>query len=200
MNWLETLPSVGSSNTQYISWGNVFYNLPEITNIFLNTSGDKWTPNKKLKKGMARRKDGVDEKYRDCYRRWAGRTYKGKHPSHLVQGEKKVFPHNQLILGYCLLCPMTSLIPTNYRYKRHFRLCHIKHAVLIAKITLLACKCSQVKSQGTDYSCRNQHYHCHLCHWPKTSKQALFIHYNTQHDLPIEVIGHLVDKPKKIKQ
>ena len=137
---------------------------------------------------MARRKDGVDEKYRDRYRRWAGRTYKGKHPSHLVQGEKKVFPHNQLIPGYCLLCPMTSLIPTNYRYKRHFRLCHIKHAVLIAKITLLACKFSQVKSQGTDYSCRNQHYHCHLCHWPKTSKQALFIHYNTQHDLPIEVL------------
>ena len=29
---------------------------------------------------MARRKDGVDEKYRDRYRRWAGRTYKGKHP------------------------------------------------------------------------------------------------------------------------
>ena len=107
---------------------------------------------------MARRKDGVDEKYRDCYRRWAGRTYKGKYPSHLVQGEKNVFPHNQLIPGYCLLCPMTSLIPTNYRYKRHFRLCHIKHAVVIAKITLLACKCSQVKSQGTDYSCRNQHY------------------------------------------
>ena len=102
---------------------------------------------------MARRKDGVDEKYRDHYRRWAGRTYKGKNPSHLVQGKKKVFPHNQLIPGYCLLCPMTSLIPTNYRYKQHFRLCHIKNAVLIAKITLLACKCSQVKSQGTDYSC-----------------------------------------------
>ena len=149
---------------------------------------------------MARRKDGVDEKYRDHYRRWAGQTYKGKHPSHLVQGEKNVFPHNQLILGYCLLCPMTSLIPTNYRYKQHFRLCHIKHAVVIVRITLLACKCSQVKSQGTDYSCRNQHYHCHLCHWPKTLKQALFIHYNTQHDFPIEVIGHLVDKPKKIKQ
>ena len=98
---------------------------------------------------MARRKDGVDEKYRDRYRRWAGRMYKGKHPSHLVQGEKNIFPHNQLIPGYCLLCPMTGLIPTNYRYKRHFRLCHIKHAVLIAKITLLACKCSQVKSQIT---------------------------------------------------
>ena len=37
MNWLETSPSVSSSNTQYISRGNVFNNLPEITNIFLNT-------------------------------------------------------------------------------------------------------------------------------------------------------------------
>ena len=92
---------------------------------------------------------------------------------------------------------MMSLIPTDYRYKRHFRLCHIKHAVVVARITLLACKCSQVKSQGTDYSCRNQHYHCHLCHWPKTSKQALFIHYSTQHDLAIEVIGHLVERLKK---
>jgi len=35
---------------------------------------------------MARRKDGVDEQYRDRYRKWAGRTYKGKHPSHLVEG------------------------------------------------------------------------------------------------------------------
>ena len=41
---------------------------------------------------MARRKDGVDEKYRDRYRRWAGQTYKRKHPSHLVEGDKKVFP------------------------------------------------------------------------------------------------------------
>ena len=116
-NWLETSPSVSSSNTQYISQGNVFNNLAEISNISLNTSGEKWTPNKKLKKGMARRKEGVDEEYRDRYRKWAGQTYKGKHPSHLVQGEKNVFPHDQLIPGYCLLCPMTSLIPTDYRYK-----------------------------------------------------------------------------------
>ena len=141
-NWLETSPSVRSRNTQYISLGNVFNNLGEISNISLNTSGEKWTPNKKLKKGMARRKDGVDEEYRDSYRKWAGRTYKGKYPSHLVKGEKNIFPHNQLIPGYCLLCPMTSLIPTDYRYKRHFRLCHIKHAVVVARITLLACKCS----------------------------------------------------------
>ena len=80
---------------------------------------------------MVRRKDGVDEEYRDRYRKWAGQTYKGKHPSHLVKGEKNVFPHNQLIPGYCLLCPMTSLIPTDYRYKQHFRLCHIKHAVVV---------------------------------------------------------------------
>ena len=142
---------------------------------------------------MARRKDGVDEKYRDMYMKWAGCTYKGKHPSHLVKGAKDVFPPNQLIPGYCLLCSMTSLQLTDYRYKHHFRLCHVERTVIVGRITLLACKCSQVKSQGMDESCRNQHYHCHMCHWPKTLKAALFIHYSTQHELPKEVIGHLVE-------
>ena len=41
---------------------------------------------------MSKRKDGVDEQYCDTYRRWAGRTYKGKHPSHLVKGATNVFP------------------------------------------------------------------------------------------------------------
>ena len=55
----------------------------------LVNSGEKWTPNKRRKKAMSKRKDGVDEQYRDTYRRWAGRTYKGKHPSHLVKGATK---------------------------------------------------------------------------------------------------------------
>ena len=67
---------------------------------FFFNSVEKWTPNKRLKKTMAKRKDGVDEIYRDRYMRWAGRTHKGKHPSHLVQGATNVFPLNQLIPGY----------------------------------------------------------------------------------------------------
>ena len=101
----------------------------------LVNSGEKWTPNKRCKKAMSKRKDGVDEQYCDTYRRWAGCTYKGKHPSHLVQGATNVFPPNQLIPGYCLLCPMTSLLPTDYRYKHHFRLCHVKHTVVVGRIT-----------------------------------------------------------------
>ena len=166
--------------------------------VLLN-SGDKWTPNKR-RKTMSKRKDEVDEKYRDIYMRWARRTHKGKHPSHLVEGATYVFHPNQFIPGYCLLCPMTSLQPTDYRCGHHFRLCHVKHAVIVGRIILLACKCLQVKSQGTDESCRNQHYYCHLCHWPKTSKAALFIHYSTQHELAMEVIGHLVEKPKRVTQ
>ena len=161
--------------------------------------GDKWTPNKRRKKAMSKRKDGVDTLYCDTYRRWEGHTYQGKHPSHLVQGTTNVFPPHQIIPGYCLSCPMTSLQPTDYRYKRHFRLCHVKHTVIVGKITLLACKCLQVKSQGMDKSCRNQHYHCHMCHWPKTSKSALFIHYSTQHELSMSTIRHLVEKSKRVK-
>ena len=57
----------------------------------LVNSGEKWTPNKRHKKAMSKRKNGVDEQYRDTYRRWAGHTYKGKHPSHLVQGATMYF-------------------------------------------------------------------------------------------------------------
>ena len=58
----------------------------------LVNSGEKWTPNKRRKKTMSKRNYGVEEQYHDMYMRWAGRTYKGKHPSHLVQGATYVFP------------------------------------------------------------------------------------------------------------
>ena len=45
-----------------------------------------------VRRAMSKRKDGVDEQYRDTYRRWTGCTYKGKHPSHLVKGATNVFP------------------------------------------------------------------------------------------------------------
>ena len=111
--------------------------------------------------------------------------------------EKNLSP-NQLIPGYCLLCLLTSFQVSLYRYECHYRLCHVKHSVLIGRITLLACKCSEIKNQGTDNSCQNQHYHCHLCHWPKTSKESLFIHYTTQHEVEYDLIGHLVKKWREL--
>ena len=152
----------------------------------------KWTPKAPLNKKMSARKDGIDALYRHSYKRWSGRVYKGKHPSHIIQGSKHIFPGKQEVPGYCLLCLMMTIHRTNYRFRRHFCLCHVKHAVVIGCITLLACKCSQIKCQGTDRSVWNQHFHCHLYHWPCTSKVALFIHYNTQHNMTVGVIGHLV--------
>ena len=149
---------------------------------------------------MSARTDGIYALYRDRYKRWSGRVYKGKHPSHIVQGSKHIFPAKQEVPGYCLLCLMMTIHHTNYRFRRHFCLCHVKHAVVIGCITLLACKCSQIKSQGTDRSVWNQHFHCHLCHWPCTLKLALFIHYNSQHNMTMDVIGHLVARPRKIEQ
>ena len=115
--------------------------------VFVN-SIEKWTPNKRLKKTMAKRKDGVDEIYRDRYMKWAGRTHKGKHPSHLVQGTKNVFPPKPDHTWLLSVMPhdKSTIVPTDYRYKRHFRLCHVKHTVIVGRITLLACKCFQVKS------------------------------------------------------
>ena len=168
--------------------------------MFHADESDKQTSKKRSKKILSKRKDGIDNMYQDMYHRWVGCTHKGKHPSHLVEGQKKIYPPNQLIPGYCLLCPMASFQASLYRYKTHYRICHVKHTVVICPITLLACKCSEIKSQGTDTSCCNQHYHCHLCHWPKMSKESLFIHYTTQHQLEYDIIGHIVKKVKRVNE
>ena len=187
-------------NTWNIHYNNVstYDKWAQIHGMFNVDESNNQSSKKKRKKILSKRKDGVDEIYQETYHCWVGWTHKGKHPSHIVQGQKKIYPPNQLIPGYCLLCLITSVQATLYRYKRHYRLCHIKHAVVIGCITLLACKCSEIKSQGTNKSCRNQHYHCHLCHWPKTSKEALFIHYTTQHEVKYELVGHLVKKVQRV--
>jgi len=158
-----------------------------------------WRPGKPIKKAMAKRRDGVDAKYRNVYRKYAGSLYKGKHPTHIPLGSNDIIPPRQTVPGYCLLCPMSTTFPSMCRLRRHFRHLHLKYAITVDQTTMLACKCSQVKSQGTDGTVRNLHYHCHLCHWPRVQKHQMFIHFTTKHSLTMDEVGHLMRKPKKVK-
>ena len=59
---------------------------------FFVNSVEKWTPNKRLKKTMAKRKDGVDEICHDTYMKWAGHTHKGKHQVIWCKVQQMYFP------------------------------------------------------------------------------------------------------------
>ena len=174
---------------------NLFQLLPSVLchNYLLSA---KWAPTNRLKKSYPKRHDRVDAKYRKVYRKWSGTPYKGVHPTHIPIGSNDIIPAKQKVPSYCLLCPITTTFPSMCHLKRHFQHLHVKYTITVDKTTMLACKCSQIKSQGTDGSCHNLHYHCHICHWPRIQKHQMFIHFTSQHNLTMSQVGHLMRKPK----
>ena len=166
----------------------------------LNLFPDKWSPMNPLKKRYPKRKDKVDMMYRHVYRKWCGKPYDGKHPTHLPVGCRTVIPDKQKIPGYCLLCPMTDIYPSLCRLRRHYNHLHVKYQIVVKKTVMLACKCSQIKNQGTDGSCRNMHYHCYICNWPRVQKHHMFIHLTTQYGLNMKEVGHLERAPKPVRE
>ena len=137
---------------------------------------------------------------RRVYKKWCGVPYEGKHPTHVPVSSDAYIPPKQMLPGYCLLCPMTDIHPNLCRLKRHFAHLHIKYKVTVQDMQILACKCSDVRNQGTDGSNRNLHYHCHVCNWPRTQKHYLFVHLTTQHNFTMVEVGHLMRDPKSVKQ
>ena len=133
------------------------------------------------------------------YRKWLGPCYKKLHPSTIPPTCANIIPPRQRCPGYCVLCPLQHQTYSAYDLKRHYKHMHRNKSYVVQAHTLLRCKCSDVKSQGTDLSNRNAHYHCHLCQWPKKDREQLAIHYASKHSLPFEAISHLYRVPSKLK-
>lgn len=138
----------------------------------------------------------MDEEYKNVYRKWEGKIYSGRHPTHIPVGSSKVIPKQQKVPGYCILCPMKGVIANKYLLRRHYQHVHVKYGITVEDMNILACKCSQMKSHGSDGFCRNLHFHCHICHWPRTQWEQMFIHYTTQHDFEPDRVAHLQKGPR----
>ena len=159
-----------------------------------------WEPGKEFRREKGKRRDRVDTKYRSVYRKWQGPRYKNFHPSTIPPSSKNIISALQPCPGYCVICPKQKQTYGAYDLKRHYKHMHLNKSWVVHDYTLLRCKCTDVKSHGTDLSNRNAHYHCHLCQWPKKDREHLAIHYTSKHSLPYEDISHLYREPKNLER
>ena len=58
---------------------------------------------------------------------------------------------------------------------------------------MLSCKCSEIQSQGSDRSARNQHFHCYICFHPFKAGDLLATHMITNHtEIDLNQVCHLM--------
>ena len=158
---------------------------------------EKWSVGAKFKRRKGKRHDGMDEKYRESYRRWQGRKYLGKHPTHLDLDATQGLLEIQEYPGYCILCPMQKIVIYRSDMIRHYALQHFNHALTMGDVKVMRCKCSDMKSHGNDRAIRNAHYHCSECHMPKKDRDQLALHLACRHGWKFEEIKHLLRNPTK---
>ena len=131
------------------------------------------------------RRDNVDE---DCecqgiiYKRW--RPLNPSQTTHVsVRGfqDATVIPPEQNLPEWCILCPRNSFLRDEAVAHSHYLALHHKPCIVVGDHKLLACKCSEMRSHGSDRSARNQHYHCYVCFHPFKIPDFLATHMLTKH-------------------
>ena len=132
------------------------------------------------------RHEGVDERCERLgikYLRWHGCRSEGPHLSH--ESCFKVLidyvPRGQKINEDCRLCPKQIHPQSNFDLKIHTHRVHVRKLITIRDTNLLMCHCSNIRSQGTDRSARNRHWHCLECHHPFTTPAKLKGHMLHKH-------------------
>ena len=104
-----------------------------------------------------------------------------------------VIPEEQEIPQWCILCPKNRVLP-NYRFAvNHYHSMHQSTLLVVNETKMWACKCSEMRSHGSDNSARNKHYHCLECFHPFKTSDLLATHISTQHtDIGLFQIRHLM--------
>ena len=132
------------------------------------------------------RRDGVDEKCKReniKYLKWQGTKGRGLHPSQVKV--KKVLidyvPNSQDVNADCMLCPKEKTLNGNADAIDHYKRVHITHLLTVNNVNMLRCRCSKIRSRGSDNSVRNRHYHCIECWHPFDTGAKLRIHKLSKH-------------------
>ena len=114
------------------------------------------------------RRDRVDE---ECtrlgivYKKWQPLNPKQKsHPSVRDIDDSTVIPDEQEVPEWCILCPRNKYLRDNTYAHTHYLRRHHKKLLVVDNAKMLACKCSEIRSHGSDRSARNLHFHCSLCY------------------------------------
>ena len=151
------------------------------------------------------RQDRVDEECQRLgtyYRCWVPlNPQQVSHPSVHDFNDDTVIPDEQDIPEWCILCPQNTYLK-NYNLGHHHYLSrHHKTLLVVQDFKMFSCKCSEVRSHGSDNSTCNKHYHCHLCYHPFRTADLLSTHYISQHpELDPVCIKHLMKPTNPCKR
>ena len=131
-------------------------------------------------------RDGVDERCKReniKYLKWQGKKGRGLHASQVKVKTVLIdyVPSNQDVNADCLLCPMEKTLNGKADAIDHYKWVHIAHLLTVKNVNLLRCRCSEIRSRGTDNSVRNRHYHCIECWHPFDTGPKLRIHKLSKH-------------------
>ena len=154
------------------------------------------------------RRDGVDEECRKQnikYLKWTGSKGKGLHVSQIKADIVLIdyILNKQDENSDCLLCPKEKCLGGRADAIDHYKRVHISRLIQIANINILMCRCSEIRSRGSDKSVHKRHFHCLACWYPFDTTAKLRIHKLAKHsDKYLELdVAHLKPKvlPKKKK-
>ena len=143
------------------------------------------------------RRDRVDE---ECarlgivYKKWKPLNPKQKsHPSVRDIDDSTVIPDEQEVPEWCILCPRNKYLRDNTYAQTHYFSMHHKKLLVVDNVKMLACKCSEIHSHGSNRSARNLHFHCSLCYHPFKSGDLLATHMLCHHtDIMLSQVRHLM--------
>ena len=144
------------------------------------------------------RRDNVDEECERLgvyYKKWEPlNPEQTSHVSVRHWQDDTVVPSEQEFPAYCIMCPKNRFMKNFARARVHYLAWHHKTLLVVEEWKLLACKCSEVRSHGSDNAARNKHYHCPLCfHAIKTADQ-MGTHLIYQHrEITVNMVSHLLN-------
>ena len=127
------------------------------------------------------RRDGVDEKCAKQnikYYKWTGTKGTGYHPSQVLTSTSMIdyVPAKQQPNTDCILCPKEKILETLFDMQLHFKCVHIAKLLVVHDVNILMCRCSDIRSRGSDKSVHNHHYHCIPCWHPFDTPAKLRVH------------------------
>ena len=131
------------------------------------------------------RRDRVDE---ECamkgiiYKKWEPLDPdQDSHPSVRDVNDETIVPEEQNIPDWCILCPRNKHMRTRAFAVQHYLRVHHSKLHVVNDYKMLSCKCSEIRSHGSDHSARNLHFHCYICYHPFKSADLLATHLITRH-------------------
>ena len=143
------------------------------------------------------RRDRVDE---ECarlgivYKKWKPlNPRQSSHPSVRDIDDSTVIPDEQDVPEWCILCPRNKFLRDNSYAHTHYLRMHHKKLLVVDNSKILACKCSEIRSHGSDRSARNLHFHCSLCYHLFKLGDLLATHMLTHHtEIMLSQVHHLM--------